>query len=344
MIYTITFNPALDYITQVDNFEIGKVNRTLTEKILAGGKGLNVSIVLKNLEIDNTAISFIAGFTGDELERIIKEHDIKTDFIKVQNGNTRINVKISSSINKIKNIESQKIVLEKNSSNLKDNCKYIKKEENIDIKEFIETALNGNGPEITKQDIDKLLEKINQIKSQDLVILSGNVPKCINEKIYEIISKELNQKKIPFVVDATRKLLVNTLRFEPELIKPNKQELEETFNVKIENKEDIIFYGKKLQENGAKNVLISLGEDGAILLTQNNETYYSNAPKGKVINTVGSGDSMIAGFISGFFKNNNYLEALKYGIASGSATAFGQELATKKDVEKLLQIVKIEKI
>lgn len=343
MIYTITFNPALDYITQVDNFEIGKVNRTITEKILAGGKGLNVSIVLRNLEIDNTAISFIAGFTGDELERIIKEHNIKTDFIKVQNGNTRINVKISSSINQIKKIESQKNFLEKKSNNLKDNFKYIKKED-IERKEFIETALNGNGPQITKQDVEKLLEKINKIKSQDLVILSGNIPKCINEKIYEIISKELNQKKIPFVVDATQKLLVNTLRFEPDLIKPNKQELEETFNVKIEKKEDIIFYAKKLQENGAKNVLISLGGDGAILLTQNQEIYYSNAPKGKVINTVGSGDSMIAGFIAGFYKQNDYLEALKYGIASGSATAFGEELATKKDIEKLLEQVKIEKI
>lgn len=343
MIYTVTFNPALDYITQVDNFEIGKVNRTVTEKILAGGKGLNVSIVLKNLEIDNTAFSFIAGFTGDELERIIKEHNIKTDFIKVQNGNTRINVKISSSINQIKKIESQKNFLEKKSNNLKDNFKYIKKED-IERKEFIETALNGNGPQITKQDVEKLLEKINKIKSQDLVILSGNIPKCINEKIYEIISKELNQKKIPFVVDATQKLLVNTLRFEPDLIKPNKQELEETFNVKIEKKEDIIFYAKKLQENGAKNVLISLGGDGAILLTQNQEIYYSNAPKGKVINTVGSGDSMIAGFIAGFYKQNDYLEALKYGIASGSATAFGEELATKKDIEKLLEQVKIEKI
>ena len=208
MIYTITFNPALDYITQVDNFEIGKVNRTITEKILAGGKGLNVSIVLKNLEIDNTAISFIAGFTGDELERIIKEHNIKTDFINVQNGNTRINVKISSSINQIKKIESQKDFLEKNSNNLKDNFKYIKKEEDIDRKEFIETALNGNGPQITMQDVEKLLEKINQIKPQDLVILSGNVPKCINEKIYEIISKELKQKKIPFVNKETKKLLI----------------------------------------------------------------------------------------------------------------------------------------
>ena len=242
MIYTITFNPALDYITQVDNFEIGKVNRTITEKILAGGKGLNVSIVLRNLEIDNIAISFIAGFTGDELERIIKEHNIKTDFIKVQNGNTRINVKISSSINQIKKIESQKNFLEKNSNNLKDNFKYIKKEEDIDRKEFIETALNGNGPQITMQDVEKLLEKINQIKPQDLVILSGNVPKCINEKIYEIISKELNQKNVPFVVDATQKLLVNTLQYKPTLIKPNKSELEETFNVKIKNEEDIIFY------------------------------------------------------------------------------------------------------
>lgn len=313
MIYTITFNPALDYITQVENFEIGKINRTATEKILAGGKGLNVSIVLKNLEIENTAISFIAGFTGKELEKKIKEHQINTDFIEVKKGITRINVKIISTNN---SNQSPKI----------------------------ETAINGNGPEITKEEMDLFFEKIKKIKPTDLVILSGNVPKCINEKIYEIICKELKQNEVPFIVDATQKLLVNTLQYKPILIKPNKQELEETFDVKIEKKEDIIFYAKKLQEKGAKNVLISLGGDGAILLTQNQEIYYSNAPKGKVISTVGSGDSMIAGFIAGLYKQNNYLEALKYGIASGSATAFGEELATKKDIEKLLEQVKIQKI
>ena len=227
MIYTITFNPALDYTVQVEEFEIGKINRTKSENILAGGKGLNVSIILKRLGIENTALSFIAGFTGKELERKIKQYNIKTDFIEINNGYTRINVKISS--------------LKKNS-----------------LIQERETALNGNGPEITQEDIDELLEKLKKINSEDIVILSGNVPKCINEDIYEIICKELNEKNVKFVVDASQKLLMNCLKYKPFFIKPNKDELEETFNTKIKTKKEIIIYAKKLQEKGAQNVLISL--------------------------------------------------------------------------------------
>ena len=313
MIYTLTFNPALDYTTQVENFKIGKINRTKTENILAGGKGLNVSIVLKRLEIENTAISFVAGFTGKELERKIKEYDIKTDFIETHKGYTRINVKISS--------------LEKNS-----------------LIQESETALNGNGPEITENDIERLLKKIQKINSNDMVILSGNIPKCINENIYEIICKELNENNVKFVVDASQKLLMNCLKYKPFFIKPNKEELEETFNTKIETKEEIIIYAKKLQEKGAKNVLISLGGDGAILLTEKNEVYYSNTPKGQVVNTVGAGDSMVAGFIAGYLKKQNYKEALKLGIASGSATAFSAGLALKEEIDELLKQITIEKI
>ena len=313
MIYTLTFNPALDYTTQVENFKIGKINRTKTENILAGGKGLNVSIVLKRLEIENTAISFVAGFTGKELERKIKEYDIKTDFIETHKGYTRINVKISS--------------LEKNS-----------------LIQESETALNGNGPEITENDIEKLLQKIQNINSNDIVILSGNIPKCINENIYEIICKELDGKNVKFVVDASQKLLMNCLKYKPFFIKPNKDELEETFNTKIETKEEIIIYAKKLQEKGAQNVLISLGGDGAILLTEKNEIYYSNTPKGQVVNTVGAGDSMVAGFIAGYLKKQNYKEALKLGIASGSATAFSAGLALKEEIDELLKQITIEKI
>ena len=206
MIYTITFNPALDYISQVNNFEIGKINRTEKEKILPGGKGLNVSTVLKNLGIKSTALGFIAGFTGEELKRNIEQRGIKTDFIKVKKGITRINVKISS------------------------------KEE---------TALNGNGPDIATEDINELLEKIEQINSKDTVILAGNIPKCINNDIYEIICKKLECKKVRFVVDATKELLMNVLKYKPFLIKPNKEELEETFKEKIETKEDIIVHAKK---------------------------------------------------------------------------------------------------
>ena len=313
MIYTITFNPALDYTTQVEKFEIGKINRTKSENILAGGKGLNVSIILKRLGIENTALSFIAGFTGKELERKIQQYNIKTDFIEVDKGYTRINVKISS--------------LEKNS-----------------LIQESETALNGNGPEITENDIEKLLQKIQNINSNDIVILSGNIPKCINENIYEIICKELDGKNVKFVVDASQKLLMNCLKYKPFFIKPNKEELEETFNTKIETKEEIIIYAKKLQEKGAKNVLISLGGDGAILLTEKNEVYYSNTPKGQVVNTVGAGDSMVAGFIAGYLKKQNYKEALKLGIASGSATAFSAGLALKEEIDELLKQITIEKI
>ena len=306
MIYTITFNPALDYTVQVEKFEIGKINRTKSENILAGGKGLNVSIILKRLGIENTALSFIAGFTGKELERKIRQYNIETEFIETNRGYTRINVKISS--------------LEKNS-----------------LIQESETALNGNGPEITENDIEKLLQKIQNINSNDIVILSGNIPKCINENIYEIICKELDGKNVKFVVDASQKLLMNCLKYKPFLIKPNKEELEETFNTKIETKEEIVFYAKKLQLIGAKNVLISLGGDGAIFVTADGEVYFSEAPKGKVVNTVGAGDSMVAGFVAGYLKNGDLKKAFKMGIATGSASAFSDNLATAEEVANLLK-------
>ena len=298
MIYTITFNPALDYISQVENFEIGKINRTKMEKILPGGKGLNVSTVLKNLGIESTALGFIAGFTGEELKRSSEEKGIKTDFIKVEKGITRINVKISSNE---------------------------------------ETALNGNGPEITEEDINKLLEKIEKITKEDMVILAGNIPRCINNDIYEIICKTLEKNNVTFVVDATKELLMNVLKYKPFLIKPNKEELEETFKEKIETEEEIIVHAKKLQQMGAQNVLISLGGDGAILVTKDEIEYYLKAPKGKVLNTVGAGDSMIAGFIAGYVKNGDFEYAFKMGIATGSASSFSMNLATAEEVANLLK-------
>ena len=301
MIYTITFNPALDYIAQVENFEIGQINRTKTEKILPGGKGLNVSTVLKNLGLENTALGFIAGFTGKELKRKIEEHGIETDFVEVKNGITRINVKISS------------------------------KEE---------TALNGNGPEISEEELQQLLEKIERIQENDIVILAGNVPKCIKNDIYEIICNKLEKNGVTFIVDSTRELLINVLKYKPFLIKPNKDELQETFNVKINTNEQIVEYAKKLQEMGAQNVLISLGGEGAILVTKDNKQYYKKAPKGQVVNTVGAGDSMVAGFIAGYLKSGDYEQALKMGIATGSASTFSINLATKEEVEILLKNIK----
>ena len=303
MIYTITFNPALDYITQVENFKIGEINRTKTETILPGGKGLNVSIVLKNLEIENTALGFVAGFTGEELIRKMELQGVKTDFVKVEKGLTRINVKISS----------------------------------INEKRIEETALNGMGPQITEKDIEVLFEKIRTMSTNDIVILSGSIPKNIDNDIYEKICKELNEKGITFIVDSTQELLMNVLKYQPFLIKPNKEELEETLNRKILTKEDIINAAKTLQKMGAQNVLVSLGNNGALLLTQEDKTYYSKAPRGQVVNTVGSGDSMVAGFLAGYYQTKDYEYALKTGVAAGSASAFSIRLATKKDVDLLLK-------
>ena len=303
MIYTITFNPALDYITQVENFKIGEINRTKTETILPGGKGLNVSIVLKNLGIENTALGFVAGFTGEELIHKMESQGVKTDFITVEKGITRINIKISSmNENKIE-----------------------------------ETALNGMGPQITKKDIEVLFGKIQKMSVKDVVVLSGSIPKNIDKDIYEKICKELHEKGITFIVDSTQELLMNVLKYNPFLIKPNKEELEETLNCKISTKEDIVSAAKELKKLGAQNILVSLGKDGAVLLTEEEKTYYSKAPKGQVINTVGSGDSMVAGFLAGYYQTQDYEYALKTGVSAGSASAFSMRLATKEDVDLLLK-------
>lgn len=303
MIYTITFNPALDYLVQAENFEIGKINRTKAEKILPGGKGLNVSIVLKNLEIDNTALGFIAGFTGEELKQQIEKFGVKTEFIKVQNGITRINVKISTT--KAKKIE--------------------------------ETAINGNGPFIEQKDIEALLKKVQNMATNDFVILAGNVPKNIDSSIYEKICEILSKRKIPFIVDSTQELLVNILKYNPFLIKPNKDEIAETLKCKLETRDDIINAARELKTMGAQNVLVSLGADGAILITSEDKVYISTAPKGQVLNTVGAGDSMVAGFLAGFYKTQDYLYALKMGVAAGSASTFSTKLATKEEVDLLFK-------
>lgn len=303
MIYTITFNPALDYITQVENFKTGEINRTKTETILPGGKGLNVSIVLKNLGIENTALGFVAGFTGEELIRKLETQGVKTDFVKVKDGITRINVKISS----------------------------------VNDNSVEETALNGMGPQITKENIEELMNKIQNMTVDDFVILSGSIPKNIDNNIYEKICEILNEKGITFIVDSTQELLINVLKYKPFLIKPNKEELKETVKRNIHTKEDIINSAKTLQEMGAQNVLVSLGNDGAILLTQEGKTYYSEAPIGQVVNTVGSGDSMVAGFLAGYYKTKDYEYALKMGVSAGSASAFSVELATKEKVDSILK-------
>lgn len=298
MINTITLNPSLDYIVKVDSFKVDFLNRTEEEKIYAGGKGINVSIVLKNLGIENTALGYIAGFTGDEILRKIKSHGVNCDFIKLRNGFSRINVKLKSDG---------------------------------------ETEINGSGPQITKQDLEALYDKLSNLGKGDYLILSGSIPNSVPDDIYEDIMSSLLDKEVEFIVDATKDLLLNVLKYKPFLIKPNHHELAEMFNVELKNDEDIIKYGKKLQEMGAKNVLISMAGDGAILLPENGEPMKKAVPKGKLKNSVGAGDSMVAGFLCGYLKNKDIYEAFKMGIATGSASAFSEELATKEEVYSLLK-------
>lgn len=289
MIYTITFNPSLDYVLKVNEISIGKINRSDNEKIYIGGKGINISRVLNTLGIKSIPLGFIAGFTGNHLKNKLIESGIETDFIELKEGNTRINIKI--------------------------------KGEN-------ETAINADGPYINDYSIALLLKQIDELNSEDIVVLAGNVPKNIDSTIYALICKKLYDKDIPFIVDANGKYLIDILKYNPFLIKPNKEELESTLNIKIDNIDDIKKAIFKLKEMGALNVLVSLGSDGAYFIDDKNNEYVIPAPVINVVNTVGAGDSLIAGFIYGFLQNKNYNEALLYGVACGSATAACDDLAT----------------
>ncbi|GAA0109205.1 1-phosphofructokinase [Clostridium tertium] len=297
MIYTITFNPALDYIVRVQDFKLGQVNRTSYEEVYAGGKGINVSIVLKNLDVENVALGYIAGFTGEEIENKIKAFGCNTDFIKLNNGMSRINVKLKS------NEESE---------------------------------INGQGPSISDQDLKELYRKLELLREGDILVLAGSIPATLPKNIYEIIMERLSGKGIRFIVDATGELLLNVLKYKPFLIKPNHHELAELFNATIENEDDIVIYAKKLREMGAQNVLISRAGDGAIFVTEKDEIIKSDVPKGTLINSVGAGDSMVGGFIAGYLKNKSLEEAFKMGVATGSASAFSEGLATKEKVYELL--------
>ena len=292
MIYTVTFNPALDYILELDKLEIGKIQKSKTELILPGGKGINVSTVLTNLEIDNIALGYKAGFVGAELERLLRNMNVKTDFIDLEEGNSRINVKISG-------------------------------EE--------ETAINTNGPQISENKILELLEKLKTLNENDYLVLSGSIPSSIKDDIYEKICSIVKKQNVKIVVDATKNLLVQALKYNPFLIKPNNEELGEIFGVEIHTKEDAYVYGKKLKEMGAQNVLVSMGKIGAALIDEAGQEYFIKSPEGKRVNTVGSGDSMVAGFL----KYNNYNDALRMGVSAGSASALSKYLATKEEVYNL---------
>lgn len=296
MIYTVTFNPSLDYIVTVDDFVEGMVNRTSDEKLFAGGKGVNVSIVLKNLGLDNTALGFVAGFTGDKLTDMMNEKGISADFIKVNQGMTRINVKIRS---------------------------------------HKESEINGQGPEMTEEDIDKLYTKLDTLKKGDTLVLAGSIPSVMPETMYSDIMARLEGRGIEIVVDATKDLLVNVLKYHPFLIKPNNHELGEIYGVTLKTREEVVPYAKKMQEAGAKNVLISMAGEGAVLIDANGEVHMSESPKGTLVNSVGAGDSMVAGFIAGYMETGNYSEAFRMGLLTGSASAFSEELATREEVEEL---------
>lgn len=299
MIYTVTFNPAIDYVIKVDDLTLGKVNRTKREDVYCGGKGINVSNVLSNLGIDSVGLGFIAGFTGDAIEAGAKKLGFQPDFIRLREGMTRINVKIKS------NEESE---------------------------------INGQGPVIHDDELEQMFQKIDQLKDGDMLVLAGSIPASLPEDIYERIMERLQGRDIQIVVDATKDLLLNVLKYHPFMIKPNNHELGEMFGIELKDNDEIIEHAKKLQEKGARNVLVSMAGDGAILVTEDGDVHMGPCPKGEVKNSVGAGDSMVAGFITGYLKSNgNYEEALKMGTAAGSASAFSEDLAAG---EKIMDLYK----
>ncbi len=300
MVYTVTFNPSLDYIVTVDDFKLGVTNRTTSEMILPGGKGINVSTVLSNLGIDNTAIYFSAGLLGEEITRRVKESGINAQEIKLPYGNSRINLKLKS-------IEG--------------------------------TEINGAGPDISEDAMRIFYEKLDMIKEGDMLVLAGSIPKSISQTIYSDIMERLKGRGIKIVVDATRQLLMNVLKYKPFLIKPNNHELGEIFGVTLTTKESVVPYAKKLLEMGAQNVIVSMAGKGAVFAGSDGEIYLREAPKGKLVNAVGAGDSMVAGFIAGYLSRQDLLYAFKMGLSTGSASAFSEYLATKEEVEKVFATV-----
>lgn len=301
MIYTVTFNPSLDYIVRVKNFRAGALNRTYYEHILPGGKGINVSIVLRNLGHESTALGFVAGFTGRELEERLASFGVKSDFIHVRDGYTRINVKMKSDE---------------------------------------ETEINGMGPKIRDDEIEALFAKLDKLSGGDILIISGSVPSTLPGDMYERILSRLEGRGIEIVVDAEKDLLVNVLQYHPFLIKPNNHELGAIFDVELKKREEVVPYAIKLQEKGARNVLISMAGEGAVLVAENGEVSMSEAPKGTVVNSVGAGDSMVAGFMTGYLDTGDYDHAFRMGLCTGSASAFSPNLATKEEVEALLATLK----
>ncbi len=302
MVYTVTFNPSLDYIVAVDDFQLGMTNRTSSELILPGGKGVNVSTILNNLGIANTAFGFAAGFTGRAIISMLEKNGVKADFIEIEDGLSRINFKL-------KNIDG--------------------------------TEINGQGPDISDVKVDELLNKLDTLKEGDALVLAGSIPATMSDDIYQTILKRLQGRGILTIVDATSSLLMNVLEYHPFLIKPNHHELGEIYNVELTSREEVVPYAKKLQESGARNVLVSMGGKGAVLVSEDGNVYDASAPEGVLKNSVGAGDSMVAGFLTGWLNTGSYKEAFRMGVAAGSASAFSDNLATKDEVKDVLDRVMV---
>lgn len=298
MIYTVTFNPSLDYIVRLDSFTAGEINRVNYEQVLGGGKGINVSIVLGNLGHESTALGFTAGFTGEEIKRQLDGFGVKHDFVQLPEGFTRINVKVKA---------------EK------------------------ETEINGQGPDISEAKREELFAKLDKLTEGDTLVLAGSIPKTLPDDIYEKIMARLEGRGIRIIVDAEKKLLLNVLKYHPFLIKPNNHELSEITGVRLTNDKEIAAAAHMMQDKGARNVLVSMAGDGALLLDEHGTVYRIGCPRGKVVNSVGAGDSMVAGFVAGYQQSGgDYEAALRLGTACGSATAFSLGLATKADIDALL--------
>ena len=298
MIYTVTFNPSLDYIIRVDDFTTGTINKTTFEKLLPGGKGINVSVVLTNLGHESTALGFVAGFTGLEIEARLKRFGCGIDFIKAKDGLSRINVKMKSQE---------------------------------------ETEINGQGPQISEEELEALFARLDAIRNEDMLVISGSIPASLPDDMYERIMKRMQSKNTRVIVDAAGTLMMKVLKYRPFLIKPNHHELGDLFGVKLTTPQEVIPYARKLQELGARNVLVSMAKAGAILLDEEGKTHVSPAPRGTAVNSVGAGDSMVAGFLSGYLESKgNHAYALQKGIAAGSASAFSEDLATASEVSALL--------
>ncbi|MBE6854057.1 MAG: 1-phosphofructokinase [Ruminococcus sp.] len=300
MIYTVTFNPSLDYIIQVPSFSEGIVNRTADERIYAGGKGLNVSMMLRRLGVESIALGFTAGFTGSAILSFLREQNCTTEFINLRHGASRINVKLKSEL---------------------------------------ETEINGQGPAPTDEDLEQLYQKLDRLKIGDVLVLAGSIPRSMPPDTYEQILSRLYGRGISVAVDATGELLLRVLKFCPFLIKPNEHELIELCGREAHTDEELLSCAKELQFQGARNVIISLAERGALLVTEKGAVHRLGAPGGEAVNSVGAGDSMLAGFLAGFLRTGDYLEAFRLGIATGSATAFSEWLATEEEVNELLALV-----